>query len=203
MQKSTLIMIFLMYAAFYSQTDAAKPILKSTINAISCSGKADGSIFMVYTSDPGEVTNLSVTDTTNNIILNLAISHDTSFQINNLRPGKYGIQYNYKGKPVIRSVNIENKSQLKANVIQIKELSVKGTDIHAALEVNPTGGTPPYLVQWSENTQNQQGEIARNLPQGIYRCTVNDANNCGPVSATFFLYEPEIEKFRQKTKSNN
>jgi hypothetical protein len=196
-------MILLMCTAFLCNIDAAGPELKTSPIAASCFGKADGSISLVYSGNPVEPIKLSVIDSTNKIILNLTLINDTTFQINHLFPGKYKIHYLYNRNPISINIIIENKPQLKANIICIKELSGTGSDIRATLEVKPTGGTTPYKIQWSENTRNQQGEYAKDLPQGIYRCFINDSNNCGPVSATFFLYETEIEKFKQNTKSNN
>jgi hypothetical protein len=202
MQKVTFIVILLMCTAFLCRLDAAKPVLKTTVNSVNCYGKSDGSIFFEYTSNPVVTINFSLMDSANKSLLNFPISHDTSFQINHLFPGKYIIHYDYNDKPVTNTVIVQNKSLLKANIIKINKLSGEGTKLLAVLEVDPTGGNPPYAIQWSENTGNQQGKIAKDLPQGIYRCIINDANNCGPVSATFFLFDQEIEKYNQKTKSN-
>jgi hypothetical protein len=196
-------MILLMCTAFFCRIDAAKPVLKATTQAISCFGRTDGSIYFVYTYNKEEVINLSVLDSTNKAILNLTISHDTSFQLKNLQYGNYCIQYSYRDKLVKSIVTIENKLQLKANIININKLTGMGTGLVAELKANPSGGTLPYTIQWSDNTGNQMGEIAKDLPLGIYRCVITDANNCGPVSATFFLFDQEIEKYKQKTKSNN
>ena len=203
MRKSDFIMIFLLCGVIFNKTEAAKPLIKATATSESCYGKDDGSLYLEYTCNPPEVSNISITDSSDNIVLNFVASHDTTLLIKDLKPGKYTIGYNYKNKPVIVRTVIENKAQLKANIIKIKEIKGKGTDMLASLEAKPSGGTKPYLIQWSENTRNQQGEIAKDLPQGIYKCIINDVNKCGPVSATFFLYEPEIEKFMQKKNTNN
>jgi hypothetical protein len=203
MQKPILIALLLMCNALFSQNSATRPELTVSVNPISCYGKIDGSMVFEYKCDPAEPIKFTLVDSANKMISGIGLKNDTSFQINHLYPGKYKIQYYYKDKPIINSVIIENKNQLKANIITIKELSGSGSDVRARLEVRPSGGTLPYSIQWSENTQNQKGEYAENLPQGIYRCFINDAKNCGPVSATFFLYDAEIEKYKQNAKSNN
>ncbi len=50
---------------------------------------------------------------------------------------------------------------------------------------NPTGGTGPYTYTWSPTGGN--ASTADSLCIGNYTLTINDANNCGPVSTTFTI----------------
>ena len=51
-----------------------------------------------------------------------------------------------------------------------------GSDGKASVVV--TGGTPPYLYQWSANTGGQTNDTATGLPAGTYSVTVYDSNYC-------------------------
>jgi gliding motility-associated-like protein len=52
-----------------------------------------------------------------------------------------------------------------------------------------SGGTPPYTFSWN-TVPVQNTATATGLTAGTYTVTVDDANNCGPVTATVTIEEP-------------
>jgi outer membrane protein OmpA-like peptidoglycan-associated protein len=56
------------------------------------------------------------------------------------------------------------------------------------INIGINGGTPPYTIKWSNNTQ---GISLKNLPAGIYSFTVTDQYNCA-VSRSVTFIEPKI-----------
>lgn len=123
---------------------------------------------------------------------------DTTISYKNLKAGNYLIQLVLPDTAEEHSLVLPEPEALEARSIEITDVKGKGESVSADLKANCFGGTPPYSIKWSENTGNQTGEYAKNLEFGIYTFTVTDNNNCGPKSATFFLFEDEIEKFNQK-----
>jgi hypothetical protein len=123
------------------------------------------------------------------------------YQIKNLGAGNYKVLYYFDGKTEEHPVRITSPDLLKANVIKIIELKGQGTSMLGTLEANPSGGNQPYNISWSDNTGKQTGKTAKDLPMGIYKCSIDDSKHCGPTTATFFLYEDEIQKYNnQKNK---
>ncbi len=123
---------------------------------------------------------------------------DTSITYKNLKAGNYLVQLVLPDTSEEYSVILPEPEALEARSIEIADVKGKGESVSVNLKANCFGGTPPYSISWSENTGNQTGDYAKNLSFGIYTCTLTDKNNCGPKSATFFLFEDEIEKFNQK-----
>lgn len=76
-----------------------------------------------------------------------------------------------------------------STLTQPVELSLAATVVHAdcmkepdgSVTVTPSGGTPPYLYEWS-NGGGTSGVIS-SLSAGIYHCTITDANGCSVMEA--------------------
>lgn len=171
------------------------PELIITSQPVSCYGESDGLItinlnnalqvnFEIYLSD-SLLRKVGV------------INQDVTlpYHYTDLHAGIYKIQMRIGAEKTEHSVTIDGPKQLLANKISIEEISGNSSNAIATIKANPSGGTTPYTIEWSENAKGQTGVIAKNLSPGIFKCTIDDANHCGPVSATIFLVETEIEKF--------
>ena len=162
---------------------------------VSCYGQSDGSIIVNLNNSSTNKFEILLIDSLSKQIAVIDQTVQFPYQYSELPAGSYKIQFSSNGKVSDYPALIEGPKQLKANKINIEEIKGNQADAIATIQANPSGGTPPYAIEWSENTNNQKGIIAKNLPLGVYRCTIDDKNNCGPVSATIFLFETEIEKF--------
>jgi hypothetical protein len=162
---------------------------------VSCYGKSDGKIKVILGKTISENFEILLFDSLSKQITSINEGAQQPLVISDLKAGKYAVQITVKGKNSTYPAEIKSPGPLKANSINIEEIRGKDETTRAIIKANPSGGTPPYIVEWSENTNDQKGLLAKELPMGVYRCMINDKNNCGPVSATIFLFETEIEKF--------
>ena len=114
----------------------------------------------------------------------------TSYSFNNLPADNYYITIeDSKGNYLQKDIKIDQPDKLKVEPITIEECFSSPNKDDAVIKANCTGGTKPYVYLWSENTGNQTSQLAKNITPGIYRCIINDKNNCGSVSATIFFNE--------------
>ncbi len=65
-------------------------------------------------------------------------------------------------------------------------------DASAFLEINPSGGLPPYLYEWSTGATNTNR--IENLAEGIYTVTITDDFNC-PYVSTYQITAPPTFSF--------
>jgi hypothetical protein len=202
MQIFKYILIMLLCYLPYCKSFAARPELKVTVNPTSCSGKTDGTIIIDLLGYSSGKFQIALMDSTSKQLFGFDNGTKIPFELKNLKEGVFTVLYSWEGKTEKRNIRIMSPETLKANIITIKELKGKGTSLSATLQANPSGGNQPYAIIWSDNTGKQTGYIAKELPQGIYRCTIDDSKHCGPVTATFFLYDDEIKKYNEKAKHN-
>jgi hypothetical protein len=174
----------------------AEPYLKAIISDVSCFGKKDGKIQLVFSGIQPSEFRISVLDTLNQKIAVFESQENESMLIEDLSKGTYSVQITTPDTTEVQVVLINSPAKLQLEMIRIIEVQGSGTSLLSTLQALPVGGTPPYTSQWSENSGNQQGMIAKKLPLGIYNCKVNDKNKCGDVEATFYLFEDEIESFK-------
>ena len=189
-------MINLIYAPEIKAEDADFSVLA---NDISCNGKRDGSIEITTPEKNSESFIIEIKDKSSQILAQFSENSPKPFRIGNLKAGNYTLFYSSGEKTDSLSIKIKDPDIFKAGIISIENVSGENETLRASIKANALGGTPPYSVIWSENTGNKSGAIVNDLPMGVYRCTINDSNNCGEVTATIFLYESEIEKFKNKT----
>lgn len=95
----------------------------------------------------------------------------TSQSIFPLPGGTYTVTVtDYNGCQKVASGTVNEGEILKTNLVSTGVC----TD-NASASVNPTGGTAPYTVKWSNGAT---GNSVTNLTQGIYFVTVTDAKGC-------------------------
>ncbi|MCB9449119.1 MAG: gliding motility-associated C-terminal domain-containing protein [Flavobacteriales bacterium] len=64
----------------------------------------------------------------------------------------------------------------------------------------PSGGTSPYFYLWSDGQTNQ---TATGLQDGVYACTVTDANGCTPASLTSVTITEPTDYLTASTSQSN
>lgn len=174
-----------------------------TTTAVKCNGGNNGIISIKITENTsGCIIRLLDADN-NKLVQSKSLLNDSTLYFSNCKAGKYLIQLISQSTSNDFEVQVEEPKKLTAEVIEMIAIYGKGESVTADLKLIYSGGTPPYSFQWLENANDQRTEIAKGLSLGIYTCNLNDSNNCGPVSATFFLFEDEIEKFNLTNNPQN
>ena len=171
------------------------PELMITSQPVSCYGNSDASITVNLSHSPESQFEIHLLDSLLRKVGVINQNTKLPYQYADLHAGNYRLQLRVGAEKTEYSVLVDGPKQLVANKISIEEIKGSSSNPIASIKANPSGGTPPYTIEWSETTNGQTGEIAKNLYPGIYKCTIDDTNHCGPVSATIFLVETEIEKF--------
>jgi len=150
---------------------------------VSCLGECDGQITLMPSGGTGNFsynwTGPSSFTSTDSIISDLCV-------------GDYQLTITEEDDPNCSQI-FELAVEI-SNVIDIVMLPVKFISCHngndGILEAIPTGGTEPFIYEWSNNVVISNDSIASSLSQGIYIVTVTDANGC-TSSNERILSEPD------------
>ncbi len=186
-------LLFLTFASNNAWCENHELIVSS--QPVSCYGKSDGLIIVNLSNPPPANFEIHLLDSLSKQVGVINQNNKLPYQYPDLHAGTFKIRLKINEKATDYSVKVESPNQLKANKINIEDINGSPSNAIAVIKANPSGGAPPYDIEWSENTNNQTGTTAKNLSPGIYKCTIDDSNHCGPVSATIFLVETEIEKY--------
>jgi hypothetical protein len=200
MKKTNLLMILLMCTAYNSLIIAAKPLLKATTGAISCYGRTDGKLKLEFEkiSIPAQVNILS--DLKKDTIT-ITLTKDTTIIINNLPAGDYLIELTINNKIISKkNQTITQPEKLNGNKIILVKAPSSETACDGILRANPSGGTPPYTYLWSKNTNSATNIEVPGICMGVYRCDINDSNQCGPVYPAIPVYQATMNNYLQDTK---
>ncbi|HFC00670.1 MAG TPA: T9SS type A sorting domain-containing protein [Phaeodactylibacter sp.] len=73
---------------------------------------------------------------------------------------------------IVRTIEITEPAPIMANAV-VQNLSCGST---GSIFLNPSGGTPPYTFEWTNNTATTDSLVG--LDQGAYAVNITDANNC-------------------------
>ncbi len=100
---------------------------------------------------------------------------DTGPMIDNLSPGTYSVVVtDALGCTASAAVTLEAAENPDCTAEVVQPVSSPGAS-DGIVEVNASGGTPPYTYLWSTGATTQ---TVSNLPEGFYSVTTTDANGC-------------------------
>lgn len=160
---------------------------------VSCNGASDGAFTITVTSGGTQPftyywTKLPVGPSGSNATSNTVQS------FNGLLAGSYAIYVeDNDGHTAEAAIQITQPAALSmaAGNLTITDVSCAG-QTNGKIEASASGGTEPYTYSITPAVQaNNADGIFDNLASDTYTITVNDANNCGPVSvAGVFVDEP-------------
>ncbi len=116
------------------------------------------------------------------------ISNELNFLFSGVPTGRYFVTAICgDGSVFIKSLNIEEPSQLLPGLISIEAHLSSASSKDGILIANPKGGNPPYTYSWQGiGVKGSESKIS-GLGMGIYKCSISDSNGCGPVSSTAVL----------------
>lgn len=106
------------------------------------------------------------------------ITNQTTANVTGLSPGSYTVTVTDANGCVASNYWVLPLT----NPININPTVTNPACIDGAIATNPSGGTPPYYYQWSNNSTSQS---ISNLGAGGYWVTVSDVNGCS--NSTSFL----------------
>lgn len=171
-------------------------VIAGTVSQISCNGAADGEISFNISGGHGPYTAYTYEwyEASTPATLIATISNGST-SIDGLAPGSYYV--------VAKEIATTGCSQTSETFV-IEEpdpLSVTATpkdittcngDNSGSIEVNVTGGTPPYIVDYGVGTVNGGGPIftINDLSANTYTITVYDDHNCEAPVVTATINEP-------------
>lgn len=148
----------------------------NTLQAVACFGENTGAVSVGIT---GEVGQLDVTWNGQPGVLNLQ----------NLPAGNYVLEVSDERSCILRDTFIITQPQ---SPIQIQVLSVANIlcagDPTGSIQVQTTGGTPPYQFAWSLPGYAEEDLV--DVHAGDYDLFVNDANGCSFLLPTQTISEP-------------
>ena len=159
-----------------------------TSQAVSCNGGNDGEISVSIMNAATDIT-IRLTQAKNNKLLQqISINADTTITFSKLSAIEYRVLVLIPGKPFEKIIWVKEPEPLKANTIEVIQVPADGENCNGIIMATPSGGSPPYRYNWSENAGNAETAKIEGLCPGIYRCIINDSFNCGSVSATSALF---------------
>ena len=152
-----------------------------------CNGANNGSITTVVTGGYGGYTfqwylnGVIMTGETNSSVIGLA-------------PGNYNVEVtDINGCVQTFPNNITVSEPFPVNSIITSTDILCNGDNNGTATVNPTGGTPNYIINWYDGTNTligQNGLTASNLAIGDYYAIITDVNNCSFTTAVITIGEP-------------
>jgi hypothetical protein len=139
------------------------------LNNISCNGDSTAIVLPITTGGiaPFNYTWLNLSD-------NQSTIYNMGDTIINQQAGVYVLTIVDNGGCTISdTLTLSEPSIIISNLLTQNESSAGAANGSAS--VNPTGGTPPYLVSWNNGTSGNQ---INNLSPGVYTVSITDTNNC-------------------------
>ena len=181
--------VFLCFTTINTDLLGTEPEVTLQIQSVSCFDGADGEVRIA-------IPDISQTFSTNiykyspkaNSLEALLKNDTTIFIASGLCAGKYFIEIKSdKGFSYTESVEVPQPYKLESGKILIdKKLSALNAS-DAILKASPEGGVPPYTYSWNIEGEDKNSPAIKNVEQGTYSCTINDANHCGPVKTTILF----------------
>ncbi|MDQ3192537.1 MAG: T9SS type A sorting domain-containing protein [Bacteroidota bacterium] len=177
----------------YSISDAASfcsgmgnpPLIQITIDMldcfinaenVTCNGACDGEAELIFTNNPAHIL---ITDLT-------GPSSSSSLFIDNQCPGQVtGLIVHMTGTSAMCYSAIQEPLLLEPN-LTVTNSAASASNGSASLTV--TGGTAPYVVNWSTGSTDPNSLI--NLNQGNYSVTITDNNGCDSTIAFTIIEDP-------------
>lgn len=81
-------------------------------------------------------------------------------------------------------------------LIEINTTPVSDQQMNGAIEILPSGGTPPFSYSWDFDSS-EISNFVDSLGQGIYTVTITDANNCSIIETISVELETNIENLKK------
>ena len=114
---------------------------------------------------------------------------DTSSFISNLKANEYHVTITDSNGcfNVMENITIEEPQNLTVNLNNIESITCRG-DNTGLIDINVSGGSPPYSYFWSNGGFSQD---LFNIPSGKYSVTITDFKACSTILEDVEIIEPD------------
>lgn len=121
--------------------------------------------------------------------LNGAWVYDSLAHMENLGGGDYPLQVtDANGCIITDTFHIAAPPAVNASAMASHTTCAGCAD--GSIQVSPSGGTPPYSIQWSPQNGTLNGYTIENLPAGVYQLCVYDSFMCSACVTDSVLDDP-------------
>lgn len=192
-----ILILILLLSSITAFSYCNKPVISFEINPVSCNGKADGSlkISVKNLTEPGL---LRIILQTNNDTTYHSITADSEVELKYLKAGVINLDLMLNSKLVTGThALIIEPDPLSGGKIKVDKIPSGGSTYDGIITAGAKGGNPPYTYLWSENAGAITEASVSNLCMGIYRCKINDSNNCGPVYISIPLIKNALKNITE------
>ncbi|MBN1115917.1 MAG: OmpA family protein [Bacteroidales bacterium] len=167
-----------------TQTTLVKVKLNSVLH-VSCNGDKKGAInIMVSGGVPPYAYEWSNGETTQDIA--------------GLAAGTYKVKViDSYGCPDSLTVEVKEPEKLMVAIDSVKDILCYGFN-KGSIDVTISGGVPPYVYSWSDESSNQD---LRNAKAGEYALLVTDANHCQEITSAVIKQNPLIVRSDEKVQN--
>ena len=127
----------------------------------------------------------------------------TDPSITGLFPGIYILTIkDSSGFTITTNYTVQEPDSLNLETISVKNISCFAAS-NGEIVLALTGGTLPYKYTWKKDAVPFEGtNNVANLGPGNYSVSATDANNCGPVIASYQITEPAAMVIKLTTQTN-
>ena len=158
------------------------------------SGNDEGRISISISGEVGDYS-YDVFDN-NGLVISGTTEGNTIFETS--EPGEYYFvvtDFNNCNTITTETINITQPEQLCIDDVLINNSSCFSFLFNdASIELNVSGGTPPYSFDWSSNVPGPgipNSSLIDNLSAGTYSVIITDSNNCEIISESYDITEPD------------
>ncbi len=123
--------------------------------------------------------------------------------ITNLEPGDYTLSITDQGGlPFVKTLTVTQPDEFLLNIADYRQIFCNA-NTDAYININVSGGTTPYTYSWTKdgNPYANTPNLA-NLGIGTYVITVDDKNNCGPLTESIQIEEPVAIEISMNEQTN-
>jgi hypothetical protein len=194
MYSRTILIVILILSSYMQAAFCSEPEFILMPASVSCNGKTDGSLSVKVLNISSPHTIRIIKECQNDTIFR-SIDNENELALQNLKAGTVKLDLLLNNEIILSShALITEPSALTGNKIQIVKAPSAESACDGVLLAEPSGGKPPYSFLWSENAGSSSDSRVNNICMGIYRCQINDSNNCGPVYISIAVLKNTLKK---------
>ena len=181
----------ILFCMLYAEAQESE--LKITTQDVSCFGGNDGKLEINWVGDKPDSFSISVADTNGNALNVYTQTSTFPVKLEKLSSSQYNIILSIAGTMKKYSPQIDSPAKLTGEKIKVVQMP-SANNCDGILRAGAQGGTAPYEFHWNDSS-NEQADHTNACLNKIYRCKINDKNNCGPVVSSIPMYPETIEGY--------
>jgi len=126
------------------------------------------------------------------------------YELTDLSPGDYKLSISDDGGiPYLATYTISEPAPLELKTVETKNISCYEAN-DGRIKIDVSGGAGKYNFNWKKNNEAfSTSKDIINIGPGEYNISVTDTNNCGPVTLSYTITEPQPLKIELASCSHN